>query len=270
MVLVVGWTCETSARRIQRFRDKIRLTLYTVKFLFWQFGSYALAAFALGFLAAWSWFRERLQALQRNHDRAKVKSEEVREAKRNMLDARTAESDSMQALLLLRTRLDEAESLRVSAEMESHSLRTSRLKLLAELSELRSVLSVTSVSNARLSSSEREASRLRDLLERADEQLRYERAAREQTLAALQRRLSVAEEIALSTTRRVANEIAPSPISQHDGQSSRTTGLEDAKNDSSTPGVIDLREIDLREIDLREASVGEGIAVSAQVNAQVT
>jgi hypothetical protein len=177
-----------------------------VKFLFWQFALYAIAAFGLGFVAAWSWFREQLRRVEMALERTRVRVNDAQDARRQLHEARAAAATATESLAVLRERFTDSETVRSAVEVEVESLRSGRLKLLSELSELRSLLDSASVSRARLTAAEHEATRLRGLLDDADLQLRTERVARTQTLAMMQSRL-LEVETELATLR-----LAPSVI----------------------------------------------------------
>ncbi len=164
-----------------------------MKFLFWQFALYAIAAFALGFVAAWSWFRERLRSVETVLERTRVRVSDAQDARHQLHEARAAAATATESLAVLRERFTDSETVRSAVEVEVESLRSGRLKLLSELSELRSLLDSASVSRARLTAAEHEAHRLRGLLDDADLQLRTERTAREQTLSVMKSRLTDVE-----------------------------------------------------------------------------
>ena len=177
-----------------------------MKFLFWQFAFYAIAAFALGFVAAWSWFSERLRSVQTVLERTRVRITDAQDARHQLHEARAAAATATESLAVLRERFTDSETVRSAVEVEVESLRSGRLKLLSELSELRSSLDSASVSRARLTAAEHEATRLRGLLDDADLQLRTERVAREQTLSVMKSRLAdVEKELA---TLRLAPSVA--------------------------------------------------------------
>ena len=164
-----------------------------MKFLFWQFAVYAIAAFVLGFVAAWSWFSERLRSVQTVLERTRVRVEDGQDTRHQLHEARSTAATAAESLALLRERFTDSETVRSAVEVEVESLRRGRMTLLSEMSELRSLLDRSGVSQARLSAAEHEASRLRGLLDDADLQLRTERIAREQTLSMMKSRLADVE-----------------------------------------------------------------------------
>ena len=224
-----------------------------MKFLFWQFALYAVAAFALGFVAAWSWFRERFRDVETALERTRARVADGQDARHQLLEARTLATNASESLGLLRERFTESETVRVAAEAEVESLRSGRLKLLSEISELRSVLDTATVSRTKLTAAEHEAIRLRGLLDDADEQLRSERVAREQTLSVLKARLSDVEaELAMyrhtpSAVRRLSAAEAAFPAESakpaDHGQLPETQSMNAvAGSDSDTPAAAVLTD----------------------------
>lgn len=217
-----------------------------MKFLFWQFALYAAAAFGLGFVAAWNFTRERLRSVEAALERTRARVSDTDDARAELQQARSAERAATQTAIVLQARLGESEIARSTAESDVESLRASRLKLLADLSELRGELDAVSVARARVTASEHEAIRLRGLLENANEQLRSERAGRDHTLAVLQQRL-LATEAALALSRHAFPEpSAVSPLPSPSLFVSSASGGEpsdgsDGSDDSRPERVVDLR-----------------------------
>ena len=217
-----------------------------MKFLFWQFGIYAVAAFALGFGAAWSWFHERVRGLETSLERTRTRAAESLDTRSQLREARNAEREATETAVMLKARLHESELGRSAADVEVESLRATRLKLLAELSELRSHLDRVAVSSTRLNASENETLRVRGQLVSVDEQLRTERAAREQTMALLQGRL-LAAETELAANRLAGKLVTVSLPTSRELDAARTfvggsTASRQSKDGDSPELIVDLRE----------------------------
>ena len=231
-----------------------------MKFLFWQFALYALVAFALGFVAAWSWLRERLRGVETALERTQARVVDGQESRHQLQEARSMVTVATESLVVLRERIAESETTRVAAEAEVEFLRGGRLKLLSEISELRASLDTATVSRTRVSAAEHEATRLRGLLDDADVQIRTERVAREQTLSILKSRLSTveAELASFRFAPSVVREVAFSPRSPVTGSSRALHELDlNGRKANGSRSKIELSGAELSGAELSGAELSE-------------
>ena len=246
-----------------------RLSSGTVKFLFWQFALYALTAFALGFVAAWSWLRERLRGVETALERTQARVVDGQEARHQLLEARSMATVATESLVILRERIAESDTIRVAAEAEVEFLRSGRLKLLSEISELRAALDTATVSRTRVSAAEHEATRLRGLLDDADVQIRTERVAREQTLSILKSRLAnvEAELASFRFAPSVVREVVLPPLSTVSGARRvlHELDMNGLKTNGSGSGIelsgVELSGVELSGVELSVYTEGSATIV---------